>query len=163
MNGHFPFVVPEGKAEWEARAKDLKRRIQVATGMWPMPERTPLNPVLHGKFTREGVTIEKVYFESIPGHYVTGLLFRPASGEGKYPGVLSPHGHGGRLHEYSEKQVREMITRGQERFEGSGRFPKIARCIQLARMGCVVFIYDMLGYADSVQISQQVAHRHVEP
>ncbi|MCA9040499.1 MAG: acetylxylan esterase, partial [Planctomycetaceae bacterium] len=128
-----------------------------------MPERTPLNPVIHGKFTRDGITIEKVYFESLPGHYVTGLLFRPAEGEGKRPGVLSPHGHGGRLHEYSVKQVREMITRGQERFEGSGRFPKIARCVQLARMGCVVFIYDMLGYADSVQIPFDVAHRYAEP
>ena len=163
LNGHFPFKVPDSKAEWETRAEELKRRILVSTGMWPMPERTPLNPVIFGKFTRDGITIERVYFESVPGHFVTGLLFRPAQGEGKRPGVLSPHGHGGRLHEYSNKQVREMITRGQERFEGSGRFPKIARCVQLARMGCVVFIYDMLGYADSVQISRAIAHGYSDP
>ncbi|QDU80831.1 Acetyl xylan esterase (AXE1) [Polystyrenella longa] len=163
LNGHFPFTVPESKKAWEERAADLKRRILVATGMWPMPERTPLNPVIHGKFTREGITIEKVYFESMPGHFVSGLLFRPENAEGKRPGILSPHGHGGRLHEYSEKQVLQMITRGQERFEGSGRFPKIARCVQLARMGCVVFIYDMLGYADSVQISRKLAHGYSEP
>src|SRR5436853_101375 len=32
------------------------------------------------------------------------------------------------------------------------------RCVQLARMGCVAFFYDMIGYADSQQISQQIAH-----
>jgi dienelactone hydrolase len=52
-----------------------------------------------------------------------------------------------------------MITEGAERFEKSGRFPQLARCATLARLGCVVFIHDMLGYADSVQIPTAVAHR----
>lgn len=163
LNGHFPFKVPDSKGAWEERAEELKRRVLVSTGLWPMSERTPLNPVLHGKFKREGITIEKVYFESIPGHYVTGLLFRPEKAEGKLPAVLSPHGHGGRLHDYGPEKVRTMIARGQERFESAGRTPKITRCVQLARMGCVVFIYDMLGYADSQQISFDLAHRYGKP
>ncbi|MCH5372713.1 MAG: acetylxylan esterase, partial [Planctomycetes bacterium] len=62
------------------------------------------------------------------------------------------------LQDYGEKQIRQLLVQGAERFEGSGRYPKLARCAQLARMGCVVFIFDMIGYADSVQLSQSLAH-----
>ncbi len=163
LNGHFPFVVPPTKAAWEARAESLRNNIKVATGLWPEPQRTPLNPVIHGKVQRDGFTFEKVYFESLPGHYVTGLLFRPDDGkptETKRPGVLCPHGHGGRMERHTAEQIQQKITAGHERYVASGQTPTLARCVQLARMGCVVFIFDMLGYADSVQIPYDVAHRH---
>ena len=123
-----------------------------------MPEKTPLNPVIHSRTDRDDFSVEKVYFESHPDHFVTGLLFRPKGKTGRHPGVLCPHGHGGRLQDYGEEAIRRLIVQGAERFEGSGRFPKLARCAQLARMGCVVFIFDMIGYADSVQIPRSVAH-----
>ncbi|WP_162006880.1 alpha/beta hydrolase family protein [Roseimaritima sediminicola] len=163
LNGHFPFHPPQDLDAWQQRAERLRRRVLVATGLWPMPQRTPLNPVIHGKVQRDGFTVEKVYFESLPGHFVTGLLFRPEKVTGSAPGILCPHGHGGRMHTYDRKTVRQMIAAGQERFEESGSNPKLARCAQLARMGCVVFIFDMLGYADSQQISYDLAHRYGKP
>ena len=163
LNGYFPFKVPESKEAWGQRAAELRRRVLVSTGLWPLPERTPMNPVIHGLVRRDGFTVEKVYFESIPGHFVTGLLFRP---EGEHdvrrPAVLCPHGHGGRMQDYGEKKIRQLIADGAERFEASGRYPKLARCAHLARMGCVTFIFDMLGYADSVQISYELAHRYAK-
>lgn len=160
LNGYFPFEVPNGEAAWEARAEELRRRVLVATGLWPMPEKTPLNPVLHGKVQRPGFTVEKVYFESVPDHFVTGLLFRPDDGKTKVkrPAVLCPHGHGGRQQDYGVANMAKLIESGAEKFEKSGRFPKLARCAQLARMGCVTFIFDMLGYVDSQQISRGLAH-----
>ncbi len=162
LNGYFPFTVPGTTEAWEARADELRRRILVANGLWPMPEKAPLNAVVHGRTERDGFTVEKVFFESLPGFYVTGLLFRPAGKDGPFPGVLCPHGHGGRLQDAGEKKVREQITRGEERFEQSGRFPKLARCAQLARMGCVTFIHDMIGYADNTQLSNDLAHRYAK-
>lgn len=163
LNGYFPFKVPKSKAEWEQRQKELQTRVLVATGLWPMPEKTPLNSVLHGKVQRDGFTVEKVYFESLPGHFVSGLLFRPdGDSEAKRPAVLSPHGHGGRQMDYGANKMEALIKSGAELHKESGRFPKLARCAQLARMGCVVFIFDMLGYVDSHQVSFQVAHRYSE-
>lgn len=161
LNGFFPFHVPETLEEWEKRKELLQRRVLVANGLYPLPERTPLNAVMHGKFERDDFTVEKVYFESYPGLHVTGLLFRPKNakpGE-RFPAVLSPHGHGGRLQDHGIAGIRKQIEIGAEKFEDSGRFPKVARCANLARLGCVVLLYDMIGYADNQQLGMQVGHR----
>ena len=108
LNGYFPFSVPDSPEAWEKRAAELRRRVQVATGTWPLPERTPLNSVIHGRIEQDGFTIEKVYFESVPNHFVTGLLFRPAGkgdGNAGRPAVLCPHGHGGRLQDYGAAKM----------------------------------------------------------
>jgi len=133
----------------------------VTLGLWPMPTKSPLNPVIHGKIDQGDYTVEKVYFESISGFYVTGNLYRPKDGAGKRPGVLSPHGHflGGRFQDAGPDEVRQQIAQGAERFEEGGRSFMQSRCVQLARMGCVVFHYDMIGYGDSVQIPLDIAHR----
>ena len=160
LNGFFPFEVPKSLDAWEKRAAELRLRILVATGLYPLPPKTPLNAVIHSKFERPGFTVEKVYFESYPGLYVTGLLFRPSNPPpGKLPAVLSPHGHGGRLQDHGLAGVRREIASGAELFEESGRMPKLVRNAQLARMGCVTFLYDMLGYADNLQLSMHLAHR----
>ena len=163
LNGFFPFDPPSTLEEWKKRKADLTLRLQVATGLYPMPPKTPLNAVIHGKITRPGFTVEKVYFESVPGFFVTGLLFRPENSmTKKCPAVLSPHGHGGRLQDHGKsggKGVLKQIEIGAEKFEESGRMPKIARCATLARLGCVTFLYDMIGYADNLQLSYKLAHQ----
>ena len=163
LNGFFPFDPPSTLEEWKKRKANLTLRLQVATGLYPMPTKTPLNAVIHGKITRPGFTVEKVYFESVPGFFVTGLLFRPENSmTKKCPAVLSPHGHGGRLQDHGKsggKGVLKQIEIGAEKFEESGRMPKIARCVTLARLGCVTFLYDMIGYADNLQLSYKLAHQ----
>jgi dienelactone hydrolase len=161
LNGYFPFHPPADRAEWEQRSEQVRRRILVAMGLWPLPDQTPLNAVVHGRIDQGQYTVEKVYFESFPGFFVTGSLYRPKGHSGKAPGVLCPHGHWsqGRFHDAGLDAVRKQIVQGAERFEEGGRNPLQARCVQLARMGCVVLHYDMIGYADSTQISFELAHR----
>jgi dienelactone hydrolase len=122
-----------------------------------MPEKTPLLPVVHGRIDRDDYTIEKVFFASHPGHYVSGNLYRPKGKNGKHPGVLCPHGHWdkGRFFDAGEKAAQAQIAQGAEKTMEGARYPLQARCAQLARMGCIVFHYDMVGYADS----QQIKHR----
>ena len=62
---------------------------------------------------------------------MTGNLYRPI-GDGPFPAVLSPHGH---------------WTYG--RLENTALTSGPGRAIGLARLGFVVFTYDMVGYNDS--------------
>src|SRR5262245_26316030 len=91
LNGYFPFVVPKSKSEWDERAARVRQQILVSQGLWPLPTKTPLNPVIHGLRDMGDYTVEKVYFESMPGFFVTGSLFRPKNRSGKVPGALVPH------------------------------------------------------------------------
>ena len=154
LNGYFPFVPPKTKEAWEARAERVRRQLLLATGLWPMPTKSKLDAVVHGKVDRGDYTVEKVFFESFPGHFVTGNLYRPKQIKGKAPGVLCPHGHwrDGRFYDAGEKELHKQIVVGAERFDPGGRYPIQSRCAKLARMGCIVFHYDMVGYADSVQL-----------
>src|SRR5262245_20714409 len=142
------------KTECEKRRADLRNQVLVANGLWPMPEKTPLKPVIHGKIDRDDYTVEKVFFASYPGHYVCGHLYRPKGKSGKLPAVLNPHGHwaNGRFYDVGEQEITDQIKQGAEKTIMSARYPLQAKCVHLARMGCVVFLYDMIGYADSQQI-----------
>jgi dienelactone hydrolase len=133
------------KEEWLARAEFLRKQILAAAGLSPMPPRPVIRPTVFGRLDRGDHTIEKVFFESLPGFYVTGNLYRPKNIAGKVPAVLSPHGH---------------WTYG--RLENTQTASVPARAINLARMGIVVFTYDMVGYDDSTAISHRFAIGHRE-
>jgi dienelactone hydrolase len=144
--------------DWEVRRNQVREQVLVAAGLWPMPEKSPIQAVVHGRIDRDDYSIEKVFFASYPGHYVSGNLYRPKGRSGKLPGVLCPHGHwpNGRFYDavtaYGEKRVQDEMKNGAEKTVEGARYPLQARCAQLARMGCVVFHYDMVGNADSRQI-----------
>jgi dienelactone hydrolase len=142
------------KAEWMTRADALRRQVRVALGLWPWPDRTPLNASVRGRIVRDGYTVELVAFESVPGHWVTGSLYRPIGRSGRLPAVLAPHGHwpGGRLQERSLEDARKEMASGAEQTLEGARYPLQARPAMLARMGVIVFAWDLVGYADSTAI-----------
>ena len=81
------------REEWEARRPRLRQEYFDMLGLWPLPEKTPLNPKITGVLERGDVTIEKLHFQSRPGLYVTGNLYRPKKIEGKLPAILYVCGH----------------------------------------------------------------------
>ena len=127
-----PFLIEEA---WLRQAGDLRRQIEVSAGLWPPVEKSPLKARIFGKVSKGDYSIEKVFFESYPGFYVTGNLYRPLGKKGPFPGILTPHGHWayGRL-------VNQSLA----------SMPGLS--INLARQGHVVFAYDMLAYNDSRQV-----------
>jgi len=160
LNGYFPFTPPKTKEEWNTRSEYVRRQMLVSLGLWPMPTKTPLSAVIHGKIDLPEYTIEKVYFESVPGFFVTGNLYRPKNVSGKVPGVMFAHGHwqDARLSTETDANLQREIATGEERFERGGHSRFQSMCVQLARMGCVVWQWDMLSDSDSVQLSREVVH-----
>jgi hypothetical protein len=117
--------------QWKARAAKVREGILRGTELWPLPAKCDLKPIIHSKREYDGYTVENVAFESLPGVFVTGNLYRPRNGQGPFAGILCPHGHWSKPDDY-------------------GRFrPDMQkRCATFARMGAVVFAYDMVGYGD---------------
>ncbi len=119
-------------------AKDVQdRRAVLREGflkgarLWPLPKKTPLQPIIHSKREHDGYAVENVALETFPGFYCTGNLYKPLTDGQKCPAILCPHGHFGPLGRYREHQQ--------------------IRCAQFARMGAVVFSYSMVGWQDSQQ------------
>lgn len=132
---HFAPPSFKSRAEWEARAAHLRKQIQFAAGLLPMPEKPPLNAQIFGRLSRKGYTVEKVLLETMPGFYLGGNLYRPAGRNAPFPAIVSPHGHW-----------------AYGRLENSNVASIPGRCINLARQGYVVFSYDMIGYDDTIQM-----------
>ena len=122
------FRPPVSVDAWRDRARHVREQLLVTMGLWPMPPKTPLNPRVYGKLERDGYTIEKVVLETLPGFTLSGNLYRPAAATDKRPLVLCPHGH------WKDGRTNPEVQQ---------------RCIRWAKLGCVVFMYDMVGYNDS--------------
>lgn len=144
----------KSREAWEKRAALVRRQVQVSQGLSPLPQRTPLQPIITRNIDRDTYTIENVSIESTPGHRVFGNLYRPKNLKGRCPVVLHPHGHwdDGRLNWQTDEQVAEAVASGAEVDRNGARAPLQAFSATLAQIGCIVFHYDMIGYCDSTAI-----------
>ncbi len=79
------------KGDWMNRQEKVKQAFEKVLG--PLPEKTPLNPVITGKLKGNGFTVEKLYFESLPGYKVTAALFLPNGRKKKLPAIIYCSGH----------------------------------------------------------------------
>jgi len=126
--------------QWKDRAAKIRKQILVGANLYPLPARTPLNAVVHNKREYVGYSVESAAFEARPGFLVYGNLYRPGAAKGLRPAILCPHGH------FDEEG-------------GRYRPDQQHRCATLARMGAVVFSYDMIGYGDSLFLGWDHGHQ----
>lgn len=130
----------ENAEQWRERAARVKRGILRGMKLDLTREKTPLKPIIHSRRNFDGYSVENVAFESFPGFFVTGNLYRPLEHEGakdgRFAGILCPHGH----FQWTKEQPGGRFRDGMQ-----------LRCATLARMGAVVFTYDMVGWGESKQ------------
>lgn len=107
------------------RQAAMKEHLHTLLG--DLPKKTPLRARVTGKIEGEGYRIEKVVYESRPGHHVTANLYVPTVGKGPFPGVLVACGHSGLGKAYSTYQRTGLL---------------------LVRQGLVALVYDCIGQGE---------------
>jgi uncharacterized protein len=127
--------------DWEGRAALIRKQILKGSGLEDLPEKSPLNPVIGVKRTFDGYNVRNIAFESLPGVFVTGSLYTPGDEESFLPGILSPHGH-----------WTDPGNTGRYRPDAQKRFAA------MARMGAMVFAYDMVGYGQLAEYGWEHDH-----
>jgi len=135
LETHYSMPEYKTRAEWEQRKADLRRQILFAAGLDPSPEKTPLHAQVFDRVESQNCTIEKVLLETLPGVYLGGNLYRPKNSPVKHPAVLNPHGH---------------WTYGRLENQPLDSGPEFG--MNLARQGYVAFLWDMVGYNDTLQL-----------
>ena len=121
---------------WEERAEIIKTGILKGMQFDKMPKiEDNFNAIINNTREMNGYIVENIAIESFPGFYVTGNLYRPIKIKDKYPAILSPHGH------WPDGRMREDMQ---------------IRCAVLAKMGAIVFAYDMIGYGESKQVTHDI-------
>jgi dienelactone hydrolase len=80
--------------DWQAKRKVLHAELLDMLGLDPLPAKTDLKPVVTGAVEKDDFVVEKVHFQSQPGLYVTGNLYRPREVKEPLPAILYVCGHG---------------------------------------------------------------------
>ena len=115
--------------EWEKRKADLKPCLLEALQLTHLPARPNSQPVRANFRKQNGYTIENIAIEILPGVWVNGSLYKPEKFKGKIPVVLHPQGHW-------EKH----------RYRADCQYTSAA----IAKMGGMLFNYDMFAYGESL-------------
>lgn len=133
---HFPLPRFATRDDVDARREELKFNLRMAAGLYPWPEKTPLNTrrELVGEY--DGYALYKIMFESYPGLWSTGNLYLPRPLTGKCPAILNVIGH------WEQQRLTRMDT---------GDYPQ--QIANFARMGFVCLVTDMIGKVDSRQLT----------
>ena len=121
---------------WGKRADVIRKGIITGMKLDQMPKVTgDIKLIVTKTHQGDGYIVENVAFESFPGFYVTGNIYRPVNPDKKCAAILSPHGH------WANRRLTAEVQ---------------ARCATLARMGAIVLVYDMVGYTDSKQVTHDI-------
>jgi dienelactone hydrolase len=121
---------------WEARAAVIRKGIKEGMQLERMAGRTgEFHTILHSRREMDGYNVENIAIESFPGFWITGNLYTPSAPKEKNPAILCPHGHAADKRLAADVQIRSAA---------------------LARMGAIVFAYDMVGYGESTQVNHRL-------
>lgn len=80
-------------ADWKARRALYRQQLREMLGLDPWPTTGDLAATITGRLEGDDFVVEKLHFQSLPGLYVTGNLYRPKKVERPLPAILYVCGH----------------------------------------------------------------------
>lgn len=127
------------KDSWEARRDSIRQEVrEILTIDDALAKRVEAKPVFSKVRKFDGYTVQNFYLETLPGLYVCGSIYAPAS-KGKHPLIICPNGHFGNGR-YNDAQQQRLAT--------------------LARMGAICVDYDLYGWGESaLQVGGEGHHK----
>jgi pimeloyl-ACP methyl ester carboxylesterase len=90
--------------------QELREKLLGMIGGLPVAK-TPLHPQITGRIQMDGFHIEKLVFQSLPGVYVTALVYVPDDGK-QHPGILVPCGHSPAGKAYYQALAQRLVESG---------------------------------------------------
>lgn len=143
------YATPEA---WDARREAIRGHILKTLGLAELSRDEPPKAVFSGARGYDGYAVENVALETAPGVFLCGSLYVPVNAEGekpeKMPAMLCPHGH-------FEGHTPAALGEGWGRY----REEQQVRCAMLAKMGVLVFSYDMFAWGESSLQVPYAQHR----
>ena len=131
-NTHFHFEAPTSLEAWQQRRAYLRTQILAAAGLLPLPQKQPCIRKSSAELTA------RVHDRESLARHAARLLFGRGSIRGRrrraHPGILLAHGHW----TYGRLEAQQLCN--PQALAGT-----------LAKAGFVVFMYDMVGYNDTMQ------------
>ncbi len=114
--------------EWEQRKALMKPELLEAMQLSHLPASPNTKPVITPVRKFAGYAVENIAIEVMPGFWVNGSLYMPEKIKGKIPVILHPQGHW-----------------DKHRYRADCQYTSAA----LAKMGAMIFSWDMFGYGES--------------
>jgi len=123
-------------SSWEKRAQTIRQGIIQGMQLDKMPNSSKIpRAIIRDSKEMDGYIVENIAIESFPGFYITGNIYRPLDTDKKLAAILCSHGH------LKDKRFTDYVQ---------------IRSAVLARMGAVVFAYDMVGYGECHQVNHKI-------
>ena len=80
--------------DWQTRRPKYQRQLLYMLGLWPVPEKTPLQATVVRTLEGDGFAVDMLHYQSVPGLYVTANLYRPVTeSQKRLPAILYVCGH----------------------------------------------------------------------
>lgn len=124
-------------ADWPAQRDSIRQRIFASMGVWPKHK-------FNGKYEsvkkqeKDGIVIEEISFEVLPGYKCAGLIVYSASlKDGKHPGAVCIHGTNKEYAKFS--MVRPDVA------------PNRGYALEWAKRGAIAIAVDQFGFGDWVK------------